>query len=81
MLDDRSYRAGSGGAPVPPERARELLTNATPEQLHRVGKRLTAYSPNSGTGEFLPYGPTFGTEYRRRTPTRPPATATPTAYR
>jgi para-nitrobenzyl esterase len=70
MLDDRSYRAGSGGAPVPPERARELLVNATPEQMHRAGKRLTAYSPNSGTGEFLPYGPTFGTEYLPQDPNK-----------
>ncbi|WP_415043593.1 carboxylesterase/lipase family protein [Gordonia sp. (in: high G+C Gram-positive bacteria)] len=63
MLADRSYRAGSGGAPVDPARARELLDNASPWALHKVSKKLTAYTPQSGTGEFLPFGPTFGTDY------------------
>lgn len=68
MLDDPSYRAGSGGAPVDPQRARELLHSATAWQLHKVSKALTAYSPQSGTGEFLPFGPTFGTEYLPQEP-------------
>ncbi|WP_415032370.1 carboxylesterase/lipase family protein [Gordonia sp. (in: high G+C Gram-positive bacteria)] len=63
MLADRSYRAGSGGAPIEKSRALELLHSASPEVLHKVGKKLTAYTPQSGLGEFLPFGPTFGTDY------------------
>ncbi|WP_344717020.1 MULTISPECIES: carboxylesterase/lipase family protein [Gordonia] len=68
MLDDPSYRAGDGTAAISPERARELLQGASAAELHRAGKHLTAYAPQSGTGEFLPFGPTFGTEFLPQDP-------------
>ncbi len=70
MLADPGYRAGSGGAPIDPARARTLLAEASAEELHRAGKHLSAYSPHSGTGEFLPFGPTFGTEYLPQDPNK-----------
>ncbi|GAB09696.1 putative carboxylesterase [Gordonia araii NBRC 100433] len=63
QLADPDYRMGSGGAEIDPARARELLENASPQQLHKAGKRLTAYAPHSGNGELLPFGPVFGTDY------------------
>ncbi|GED99028.1 carboxylic ester hydrolase [Gordonia crocea] len=68
MVDNHAYRAGSGGPSIPPDRARELLLNASSAELHRAGRKLTVYAARSGLGEFLPFGPTFGTDYLPQDP-------------